>query len=88
MEHAGSQGQVPTEVARVVSHREGLALRYLRPVMVGTPCLTCHGRPAEIDPGVRAVLAEKYPDDRAVGYRPGDLRGAVSVTVLLEPPSK
>ena len=40
-------------------------------------------RPASsLDPAVRAALAERYPADRATGYREGDLRGAVSVTVV------
>jgi hypothetical protein len=32
---------------------------------------------------VTAVLKEKYPNDRATGYREGDLRGAVSVKIAL-----
>jgi hypothetical protein len=30
-----------------------------------------------------AVLRKKYPNDRATGYREGDLRGAVSVKIAL-----
>jgi hypothetical protein len=52
--------------------------------MVASPCLACHGDPEAIDPQVKRLLAERYPDDTAVGYKPGDLRGAVSVSVLLE----
>jgi hypothetical protein len=56
-------------------------LRVIRPIMTGTLCLACHGQVSSLDPAVRAVLAERYPADRATGYRAGDLRGAVSVTV-------
>ena len=31
----------------------------------------------------RALIAARYPEDRAVGYAPGDLRGAISVRVAL-----
>jgi hypothetical protein len=58
-------------------------LRLLRPIFVAGACLACHGEPADLDPGVRRLLAERYPDDRATGYRSGDLRGAVSVRVSL-----
>jgi hypothetical protein len=44
-------------------------------------CLACHGDPAEIDPAVRQVVAVTFPADAAVGYRAGDLRGAISVRV-------
>jgi hypothetical protein len=50
--------------------------------MTGTLCLACHGQVSSLDPAVRAVLAERYPADRATGYRAGDLRGAVSVTFV------
>jgi hypothetical protein len=56
-------------------------LRLLRPITIGKPCLACHGDPATIDPAVRKVLAGRYPHDQAVGYKEGDLRGAISVTV-------
>jgi hypothetical protein len=47
------------------------------------PCLACHGSPKQFDVAVADLLREKYPDDRAVGYKVGDLRGAVSVRVKL-----
>ena len=31
------------------------------------------------------ILAEKYPDDRATGFLVGDVRGAISVKILLRP---
>lgn len=55
--------------------------RYYMPLRMGHMCLQCHGEPAEIDPGVRALLEERYPADQAWGYREGDLRGLVRVTV-------
>lgn len=56
-------------------------LRYLRPIFVGKLCLRCHGPRQDLDPEVRRLLAELYPQDQAVGYWLGDFRGAVSVTV-------
>jgi len=60
-------------------------LRYMRPILVGPMCVTCHGPREAIPSSVRAVLAEKYPEDRATGYRSGDLRGAVSVKIPIGP---
>ncbi len=48
--------------------------RYLRPIIIRPPCLVCHG--TAVAPAVAAELRKKYPDDRATGYRLGELRGA------------
>jgi hypothetical protein len=72
-----SQGERPAQgVAGVRAVHEGHA-RVLRPIPVEGPCVSCHGDPATIPEGVRAVLAARYPADRATGYRVGDLRGAL-----------
>ena len=44
-------------------------------VMQDQPCSACHG--STIAPAVRAAIAERYPEDRATGYRAGELRGAI-----------
>lgn len=54
--------------------------RVTRPIRVESACLACHGekdsRPA--------FVKEKYPEDRAYGFRKGDLRGVISVLIPLE----
>lgn len=78
---------LPAELAEVVRAPDGTyQLQYMRPIMVRSGCLACHGDPAGFEPGVRALLAKRYPEDRATGYAPGDLRGAVSVRVPLASP--
>jgi rhodanese-related sulfurtransferase len=51
--------------------------RYLRRITVQASCLTCHG-PRDERP---AFVVASYPEDRAVGFEPGDLRGLYSVFV-------
>lgn len=63
--------------------RVGGELRYLRPVIAAPLCTQCHGPPEQIDPRVREALRERYPEDRATGFAPGDFRGVVSVRVPL-----
>ena len=49
---------------------------YYKPIKTGMPtCLKCHGSSAEIESKTLALINEKYPDDKAVGYSQGDLRG-------------
>jgi len=79
------EGALPAEVIEVVEADDGgKTLRYLRPITLKSLCLQCHGTADELAPEVREVLAERYPEDEATGYRAGDLRGAVSVIVSLE----
>jgi hypothetical protein len=59
--------------------RGGYQLRYLRPIRLAALCTQCHGE--ELKPAVRDAVERQYPSDQATGYKPGDLRGAVSVSV-------
>jgi hypothetical protein len=45
------------------------------PIRTSTPCLACHGPSDQLNSEVQAGLAESYPDDRAVDFAEGDLRG-------------
>lgn len=74
---------LPTDAIERVDGADGPVLRLMRPITVGPVCLQCHGDPETFSPEVREVLAERYPEDEAVGYEAGDLRGAISVTVPL-----
>ena len=56
------------------------AIRYYRPVPVMATCLACHGSEKEIAPNVRAAITRDYPQDEAVDFQEGDLRGAIVVT--------
>ncbi|NIR42691.1 MAG: DUF3365 domain-containing protein [Gemmatimonadetes bacterium] len=65
----------------VWAEREGQeGFRYYRRIVVERSCLACHGAKEERP----AFIKEGYPDDRAYGFRPGDLRGVYSVFVPAE----
>ncbi|HCF96715.1 MAG TPA: hypothetical protein DEW46_16805, partial [Verrucomicrobia bacterium] len=49
-------------------------------------CVACHGPEEQIQPDVLAAIRAHYPNDRATGFQPGDLRGAISVEVPLDQP--
>jgi len=46
---------------------------YVEPILAQPLCLTCHGE--TLAPPVAARILELYPEDRAVGFEAGDLRG-------------
>lgn len=79
-----SAGTLPAEFLEVRRSGNGTReLRYFRPVTVAAGCLNCHGAVENLKPSIRTVLAERYPEDKALGYSEGDLRGVVAVRVGL-----
>jgi len=47
----------------------------LRPIAERAMCAGCHGPAEALSPAVRSVLADRYPVDRAVGFKEGEIRG-------------
>lgn len=47
----------------------------LRPIEIRRRCLSCHAPADDLAPGTRDWLRRAYPEDRALGYALGDLRG-------------
>jgi len=68
----------------VVEEPAGKSLRYMKAIGAAPQCMACHGSAEQIAEPVRAQLKTMYPYDRAVGYKPGDLRGAVSIKQPLD----
>lgn len=75
-------GPLPAEVVRSRRMPNGEeVVEYARPIIVQPACLNCHGDRERLAPGVRELLAKRYPSDQATGYAVGDLRGMISVRV-------
>lgn len=53
--------------------------RYMLALPVQPLCLGCHGDDSTLDPAVRKKLDMYYPKDRATGYEPGQIRGAMTI---------
>ncbi len=56
----------------------GDEFRFMKAIPTGALCLQCHGQ--ALAPTVTEKLAELYPEDKATGFREGDIRGAFVVT--------
>lgn len=80
-----ASGTAPEGLTATVVERStaGHQLRYMRAIATQPVCVTCHGD--ELLPELREELARRYPEDKATGFKPGELRGAFTVTVALEP---
>lgn len=62
---------------QVVAHGKRV-FRYMKAIPTQKPCLTCHG--GKIDAGLERKIGEFYPEDQAVGFSLGELRGAFTIT--------
>ncbi len=72
-----------TEHFEIIIENDYQYLRYMKPIKIGAACLKCHGNEEKISPEVKGLITKRYPDDKAVGYKNGDLRGAVSIKKLI-----
>lgn len=81
-----AKGDKPYDIEYIQLTKSGsydLELRYAKPIVLQPMCTACHGTSEQISPEVKAKLDQLYPNDKAVNYKPGELRGAVVVTRLL-----
>ena len=72
-----------TEHFEIIIENDYQYLRYMKPIKIGAACLKCHGNEEKISSEVKGLIAKRYPDDKAIGYKNGDLRGAVSIKKLI-----
>ncbi|ASP38295.1 glutamate synthase [Bacterioplanes sanyensis] len=56
--------------------------RYMKAIATQAVCLTCHG--TVLSTAVQQAIAQRYPLDRATGYDIGQLRGAFSLSKVME----
>lgn len=82
--HQKNELNMETEFAEIVTEGDYNYLRYLKPIIIQPECLNCHGSQTDIMPDVENLIAQNYPDDKAIGYKTGDLRGAVSIKKVIE----
>lgn len=71
---AAGEDPAAVEAVRVVERDGAPWVHYMKAIPTGPLCTTCHG--TDVDPDLLAEIRRQYPDDRAVGFEVGDLRGA------------
>ena len=65
-----SEGEKSIQVVK-----DGDTTRVYKPLIIKKVCLKCHG--SDISPEVSNIIKANYPNDKATGYREGDLRGVI-----------
>ena len=74
---AGAEARPPRVVALDNGH-----VGYVEPIYTQPLCAICHG--TAVDPALSAHIASRYPDDRALGFEVGELRGLFWVEIASE----
>ena len=75
-----ARGEKPAEMEffEIITQADGSKeFHFAKPIVLQPMCVACHGSPEQISPEVQSKLSELYPNDKAVNYLPGQLRGAV-----------
>ncbi|SFV61111.1 Cytochrome c family protein [hydrothermal vent metagenome] len=55
--------------------QEGDVTRVYKPLVTKPVCLKCHG--SELNPKIADGIKSAYPQDKAIGFKEGDLRGVI-----------
>lgn len=75
-----------TIVQKISTGGGGVEWRVYRPLVILPSCLRCHGDPAEQSPELQTLLRRGAAENPATGYRLGEWRGLLRVTVT--PPAR
>ena len=70
------------EYSEVTQHNGNKVFRYMKAIPADDVCLMCHGE--NIADNLAAELGKLYPNDKATGFKKGDIRGAFTVVKVLE----
>ena len=65
-------GKSPKNLYKVVETQD--SMQYLKPIVTGKVCLACHG--GNVSGELKAKISTLYPNDLAIGFEEGSLRGA------------
>ncbi len=65
---------------QIIIDRDGHPV-YYNPIKVKHFCLTCHGEPGKtMNPDLAEKIKKHYPNDKAIGFKEGQLRGMWVIT--------
>ena len=79
---AAGADPVALEFSEIAEHQGHKEFRFMKAIPTGGVCLACHGE--NLVKGVQETITTLYPDDKATGFKSGDIRGAFVVTKVLD----
>ena len=76
---AAGESPATLEKSALVEEAGRKEFRYMKALPVQQLCLGCHGSSEAVPADVAAKIHTLYPDDKAVGYALGQIRGAMTI---------
>lgn len=74
--------KIKSEKADFIEQDKSGDVFYYKPILMAMPtCIKCHGGKTEITQSTQKIIAQKYPNDKAIGYEIGDLRGMWKIKI-------
>ena len=77
------QGPEMLRSVRLLDRDGTQTVHFMQAIPTFDVCLACHGK--QIAPEVTTAIKELYPQDKAIGYEVGDIRGAFSLYKVFDP---
>ena len=81
LEELFEEGKNPKYLVQKVKENGKTYYRYYKPLKIQNVCLMCHGDPSKMDKKLLAKIKSLYPEDKATGYKLGDFRGVIRVSI-------
>jgi len=81
LEKLFKEGKSPKYLIQKVEENGKVYYRYYKPLKIQSVCLMCHGKPENMDNKLSAKIKSLYPEDKATGYKIGDFRGVVRISI-------
>jgi len=72
------EGKTPQMVVKKLKNNH---YQVYKPLIIGAKCLNCHGDASTRNKEAYKIIHAKYPNDKAIGYKKGELRGAFLVDI-------
>ncbi|MCW8900003.1 MAG: DUF3365 domain-containing protein [Gammaproteobacteria bacterium] len=78
-----AKGENPKDIAyaEIIKDNGKKTFRMMKAIPTGELCITCHG--AKVKPEIVNTLNKYYPNDKAKGFKIGDIRGAFTLKKAL-----
>ena len=76
---AAGESPATLEKGEIVTQGEVQTYRYMKALPTQSLCISCHGSPEQFSPSLKTKLHELYPEDKAIGYSVGEIRGAITL---------
>lgn len=70
------------DYSEIIETNNQSVFRYMKAIPTNEPCLSCHGD--NLSTEVAEKLKQLYPNDKATGFKAGDIRGAFTITRIID----